>query len=372
MHKLYIHAGEEAERDLKTVETHFGNIYRASEKIEGKYDPPDEEQLLRYHCIAFEPWVTLADGSDGWVKPKQLVRSLLAEKVERAKAEWIKGFSQRLSDTFDSALQILDARGDCEPWGNLTVLGRTAIFWPLLLKCWRFDTTQGHEQFSQVVRCLEHFAFQATVAGKRSGAGEPYLRKLARDFASNFEQLVKSVEEMDNWWGIPQQFPIGLRQEYFYSEGRVATYLLWRYENYLRSQTGNQWPKFDWRTVVDPANAAVRWAKDHIEAQDENNPVLKRLVKWNPNDKDEIPQAFEKIYLHRLGNLVLDTIAAGASKGNRVFGQKADQYENSGMLSQIEIVKKFASVGPDCKRIWDEEAIRRRQEALVIFARTQL
>jgi Protein of unknown function DUF262 len=334
MHSLYLHAGADSETDLKNVQTCFSRIYRASEKIEAEYDPPSDDQLLSYHCIAFEPWKKLEDDKDGWQKPKQLVRRLLEDLPGKAKADLIKAFSCRVADTFDRALQILRARGNYEPWGDLTVLGRTAIFWPLLLKCWSFDLNPDRRDFAGVVRHMERFAFRAAVAGKRSHAAESDLRKLARDFSSDFDALAETIDGMIGGWNIPQLFPLGLGVENFYDAGSIATYLLWRYENQLRHQRGWQLPRLEWHTVIAPERAAVRWAKDHIQAKAENNPVLDRLVKWSPDDKAEPLRKFAELYLHRLGNLVLDNTALGAAKGSKDFADRIDHYLKSGLFSQ--------------------------------------
>ena len=198
-----------------------------------------------------------------------------------------------------------------------------------------------------------------------------YLRSLAKDFTGDFSALIEAVNSMVGWWSIPELFEFNLRVENFYARERTATYLLWRYENYLRGQPGRQFPRLGWRTIVDPANAAVRYAKDHIEPQDAKNPVLSRLVKWDP-DSGETPRPFADLYLHRLGNLVLDTVSAGAARGNRDFTDRIEHYRAAGLISQSEIVSRFATPDSDGKLKWDEAAIRRRQAALVEFALKQM
>jgi hypothetical protein len=371
MHSLYLHAVGDTEADLNVVQQNFAAIYRNAENLETKYDAPEEDQLLSYHCVAFLPWITLEDGTEGWSRPKQLVRRLLAGEDKGVRSDWIKRFSSQLRDTFSSTVQILDARDSCEPLGDFTALGRTAIFWPLLLKCWQLDLDAGHSNFERAVRTMERFAFRATVAQRRADAGESYLRKWANEFTGDFSTLIDAVNRMNEWWSIPELFEFNLRVEDFYARERTATYLLWRYENYLRGQPGRQFPRLGWRTIVDPANAAVRYAKDHIEPKDEKNPVLSRLVKWDP-DSDETPRLFADLYLHRLGNLVLDTVSAGAAKGNRDFTGRIEHYRASGLISQSEIVNRFATPDSDGKLKWDEAAIRRRQAALVEFALKQM
>jgi hypothetical protein len=208
MHSLYLHAGENSESDLEDVQFSFSEIYRASERIEAKYDAPDDDQLLGYHCVAFEAWKTLEEGEEGWAKPKQLVRRLLDDLVGQAKADFVRDFSRRLAETFNYALHILEARDNCEPLGDLTVLGRTAIFWPLLLKCWKFDVQPDRCSFTNVVHHMERFAFRAAIAGKRSDAAASKLRGLARDFTSNFDELAVTLEVMTS--RLLKKYPVSL------------------------------------------------------------------------------------------------------------------------------------------------------------------
>jgi hypothetical protein len=371
MHGIYLYSGSNAESDLNILQKNFAAIYRAAEKMEARYDSPDEDQLLSYHCIAFEPSERLEDESEGWRKPKQLVR-LILEKSQEEKSDWIKNFSHRLRDSYEFALQIIEARDQYRSidLGHLTAIGRTAALWPLLLKCWKHDQKPGHPGFNVAVGEMAKFAFRAIIAGKRADTGDADLRRKAREFCGDFRSLTAELKGMREWWNMPVLFAMGLDSEDFYNEDRAATYLLWRYENYLRTQPGKQAPRLQWDTIVAPTNSAVKYQKDHIEPKDPANPNVRRLVKWSP--KDEQTRPFEELFLHRLGNLVLDTFSTGGAKGNRDFAARIHHYTQGTFLSQHEIVTRFASRNEDGTPIWDEDAIRRRHAALVDFATNEL
>src|SRR5450759_5963651 len=87
---------------------------------------------------------------------------------------------------------------------------------------------------------------------KKGGYGEHDLRRKAHDFSGDFPSLVTELKAMREKWNIPAQFVQGLNSEDFYDEGSAATYLLWRYENYLRSKPGQQAPRLEWDTIVEP------------------------------------------------------------------------------------------------------------------------
>ena len=372
MYGLYLHAKEDISTDLPIVQSDFAAIYRAAEEMEGMYDSRDEDQLLADHCIAFEEWRTISE-SDGWSQPKQLMRKLLQEVPDIDKGEWIKRFSQRLHDSFQIARQILEARDNEHniPVGELTALGRTAAFWPLMLKCWKYDKKVNRPDFDRAVRAMERFAFRAIIGGKRSNKGNSELRWWASNFVGDFETLILRLNTMRDEDGILESFQTNLDSEHFFEWwGGNVTYLLWRYENYLRTKTGQQMPRLSWKQVVLPKSVAVKYQRDHIEAKDPTNPNLSLLVKWHPLEEE---RPFGEVCLHRLGNLVLDTYSAGSAKGNGDFASRIAHYTSgSALLSQGEIVSRFASRNENGTLVWDIAALQTRQKALIAFAMENL
>lgn len=369
MHGLYLQDQIDVEWDFKSVQQDFAEIYRTAEKIEVYPQVPTEDQILQYHCIAFEEWLMLDDKVYGWRRPKELVKKIVSDAAIRrgmSTSQWIKNCSRRLKDSFTAALQILEARDKIESVGDLFALGREAPFWPLLLKCWRSDSSPARSNFERTVRAMERFAFRSSIARKRSDAGESKLRTVAHEFREDFEDLLKQLNEMRSQWDIAVYYEQGLDRANFYGYyGRAATYLLWRYENHLRRKPGQQWPRLSWKSLVLPETDSKRLSKDHIEPKDGNNPRLKEHVKWNSAD---IERPFEEVFLHRLGNLVLDSISAGSAKRSGKFQARISHYTNSGLLSQGEIVRDFATKKPDGSLEWDTVAIRLRHDALHKFA----
>ena len=371
MYGLYLYAKDDIRTDLPIVQKNFASIYRAAEIMEGMYDHRSEDELLSDHCIAFEEWRTV-DGGDGWSQPKQLVRAILHDVPHDAKGAWIKNFSYRLCESFQMAQQIMEAR-DAEngiALGELTALGRTAAYWPLMLKCWKSDRVSGRPNFERVIRGIESFAFRAIIGGKRTDRGTSELRRWARDLDNNFEALITRLSQMRNDREILESFRFNLRSEHLFEWwGNNVTYLLWRYENHLRKRTGRQMPRLSWKTIVLPERPAVKYQRDHIEAKDPANPRLAIVVKWNPEDEE---RPFGEVCLHRLGNLVLDTYSSGSAKGNGDFASRISHYTGSGLQSQSELVPCFASKDENGNPIWDICAIRKRQEALEAFVIDEL
>jgi hypothetical protein len=369
MHGIYLAPTETAEQDLTVVQSDFAAIYRHAEILDARFDSPDEDQLLSYHCASYEDWIQIQN-DEGWRRPKELIKVLLSRVPSDQRVQWIKNFSQRLARSFATAIQITSARdnGGIPSLGELTALRRTASFWPILLKLWPYDRASDSQNFSASVALMATFAFRSAVAGKRADTGEPELRRLARDFAGDFQELRQTLAAMQTKWNIPKSYEQGLESQEFFEYGGLATYLLWKYENHLRNQQGRRTTQLSWQALMLPSSAAVRYAKDHIEPRDPNNPVLQRLVTW-PGEEE--PRPFAEVCLNRLGNLVLDTISTGAAKSNRPFVERIAHYTaNTQFLSQGEIVSSFARRGQDGALHWDESCIVARQAKLVSFAQT--
>lgn len=374
MHRLYLSGGDpgKTERHIKDVQSTFAELYRCAEQIEQMQGAPDEDAILGFHCAAFEPYEKVRDDREGWRHPKELIRQLLDKNMptnRSADPEWIISFCSRLRDTFDLVRAILKARDVHRALGGLFVLRRVASFWPLLLKCWERDKSLDKREFVRVAEALERFAFRAAVAGTRADTGVEYLRRdLANKFDGNFDDIVAKLKDMSKtWWNLKERFKAGLDYPDFYSANPQNRYLLWRYENKLRSRRGQQQQKISWSEMIDKRHSALQITLDHIIPQNPKHPdeqaILERRVRWNETDDIE---RFEKVFLHRLGNLVLSTRSKNASKGHRPFSD-FDKVDGAGNLhSQMEL--RTYATSKDDELVWDEDAIRRRHKKLRKFA----
>lgn len=374
MHGIYLHGGETTESDLRYVQAQFAKLYRTAEAIEGEILAPGEDQLLGYHCAAYLPQISVL-GDEGWRRPKELVRHILRTPSvlgDLGAKDFIKSFSAQLADTFGDALKILQARVGASSVASLFVLGRTAALWPLMLKTWRHAQSTDPSQFERVARAMERFSSATVLANVRADMGESRLRSIAAQFSGDFESLVAEIENLRTWWEIPTRLATALDGEGFYHHGRAARYVLWKYENSLRSLPGKKEQKLSWREMVQDAPTAEQYGLDHILAQDDETKLLETQVKWDPTDADEVARPFRDVMLHRLGNLVLDTRSTGASKGSKAFGERIENYSVSTFVSQKELASRFATRKEDGKLDWDAEAIRKRHEVLKSFALTQL
>jgi hypothetical protein len=276
--------------------------------------------------------------------------------------EWIERFVSSLVDSYRTVDEIFDRLDELPEFCELLILGRMGTFWALILKTWRHDHTPTKKSFRKTCRMLEVFTFRGyAIANLRADTSLSSFQTTARDFEGDFARLFQDLVEMSRWHNLDARFADGLDNSYFYqSEGSDALYLLWRYENHLRSQTGKIQPTLKWRDFVEPRSYAAKFSVEHVAARENN--ITETTVEWEIG----IPKPFHEVALDRLGNLVIDSISPNASKGNKDFTDKWHCLStDSGYLSQGELVKFTQE---PTNPVWDVAAIRLRHKHLIDFS----
>lgn len=367
MHAVYLNATTPDDR-LKTIQVNFAHIFRRIEELASIKGAPDEDAILSYYCVACTPWK-----NDEWRHPKKLVKDTLAElnrKGEKgAVIPWIEKFVGGLVSAFNSVRSVLNNRDASPAFSDLFVLGRLAPFWPLIIKTWQPDKWAANKLcFEVVCRLMEIYAFRGyAISNVRSDGGQGTLYTKARDFSGNYLALIAELKEMCGWYDISRRFLAGLdNPEIYKTDKNDARYLLWRYENYLRRETGQKQPLLSWRDYFHPRDDASRFSIEHITAQED--PAAKRDIEWEPGK----PVPFDKIALHRLGNLVLDSTAPNAAKGKAPFSNKLLFIrEKSIYLCQKELGRFTNEKDAEGNPVWGVRAIKERHQALVNFAKKE-
>ena len=194
-------------------------------------------------------------------------------------------------------------------------------------------------------RSMERFAFRATVAGKRADAGrctstppcEPFFRRVRYPSARSQMRCATGGVSL---WPLSRRYlrPIYytlVRLQPIFCGAMKITCVLSRASSILHYPGG--------RLLLQTELQSVMQKESVLNPRTTINPNLERLVKWNQDDDVEQLRSFRDVFfIHRLGNLVLDAQAAGASKGNNDFSNRIPHYRQSGLLSHAEIVSQFA------------------------------
>ncbi len=357
MHCVYLHSTKQADDRLASIQEQFAKIFRTVESLADLNRTPDEDQILANHCAAFLQWT-----EKEYNNPKQLVKSIIKNKDGSDVISWIEEFVSSLVLSFKTIEELFDKRDTLLELSELLVLGRMGSFWPLVLKAWRYDKSNGKRNFLKTCRLLEVFAFRGyAIASLRSDTGLSTFHTVARDFSGGFDDLFREISNLCVDYNLEQRFAAGLNNSYFYdAEGSDALYLLWRYENSLREGIGNQVPLLSWRDFVEPRSYAAKFSVEHVAARE--NPISETQVQWK--DGDHV-KPFHEIALNRLGNLVIDSISPNASKGKKDFSGKIGSLSNSIYLSQSELINFLENRE---SLDWNLKSIQARHEHLVEFA----
>lgn len=358
MHGIYLHSTGNADGRLAALHTQFSKIFRTVESLAEWKRTPDEDQLLSNHCAAFMQW-----SGNEYNDPKRLVKAHIKTLASTEVIAWIEGFVGSLVETYKTIEALFNRRDELPEFSELLVLDRMGSFWPLLLKTWRNDKSPNQENFRKTCRLLEVFTFRGyAVANLRADSSLSTLYTKARDFNGDFEALFKQLSDLCFAHNLEARFITGIdNANFFEAEGRDALYLLWRYENYLRGQTGRKQPLLSWRDFVEPISYSAKFSVEHIAAQD--HPMSTTSVTWAGDEE----QGFNEVALHRLGNLVIDSISPNASKGKKDFaGKLRSLSEDSIYLSQGELLRFLSD--PETL-VWDVDAIKKRHEHLTAFAK---
>lgn len=361
MHSIYLHSPAQADDRLGAIQIQFSKIFRTIERLAEWSRTPDEDQLLANHCTAYLQWT-----EKEYNNPKQLVKAAIKAMSGADVVAWVEKFVNDLVESYRTIETLFAKRDSLPEFSELLILNRMGSFWPLILKTWRYDTSTTKSDFLRTCRLLEVFTFRGyAVANLRADTNLSPLQIAARDFAGDFGLLRNQLADLCRKHDLDKRFHAGLENPYFYqSEGKDAHYLLWRYENCLRAQRGQQHPLLSWRDFVEPRNFAAKFSVEHIAAQE--NAIAKTEVRWAPSDE---PKTFAEAVLNRLGNLVIDSVSSNSSKGKMDFAEKLTSLsENSIYLSQGELIN---FVKDRNFPVWDVDAVRARHKHLVGFARKE-
>ena len=368
MHKTYLasNSPEIAEDGLKRLQNRFSTIYRVYEEIEdsgkirGEFGKTDEDSILQYHSIAFENWRN-KEYQDSVRMINQRINSLIKANRATDAAEFINKYSRELRESFKIMNKLL-LRPDSYLL-DIFALNRPAAFYPLLIKTYKRDQSNGKQDFEKVARLVEIICFRFGIIGARSDKGVSQLYGLARDFNGNFQRLIRELRSFIRLNCDDLTFRRALQSPSFYSDVNPIDqrYLFWKYENYLRETKGYSEMSYDEFTNTKPRS---KFSMEHIIPQ---NPRESKVVIDDsilPIDNFE-SQEFKDNYLHSIGNLTIDPISANASKSNQNFADKNQKYFcKAPLMAQNELID-FLN---DETGQWDTVSISDRARKIRSFA----
>lgn len=329
------------EQTVKDIQDNIAGIYRIIEK-----NDIDENDVLRYHTITFEN-----SKSDDYNSPEKFIKNKINDMFENQiedldiKFEVI-GYVERLKKSFEIFEKIKSNVIKCEKLDHLVMIGRVNPFYPLMMSIYETDSSK----FESFISDLTKFTFKATLIGLRNDNENfyTYIRN-KEDITGLFEKVVQG-----NWWNINNRADDILKYRNFYEwvNKNIVKYILFSYENMLRTQKG--YPLLTKENYFTTDNRK-KLSIEHITAQRTKSLVF---------DND-----FEENYLHSLGNLVIDTVAANSRKGCDGVDEKMSEYVQAPIMSQNQINEHNI----DWKNIDEvKDYINKRNDLMIEFIRTNL
>lgn len=290
---------------IGNIQENFSKIYRLIEKHN-----LIEEDILRYHTVAFEH--TSKTNSKAYIKDK-ISKLVNNNELDKAK-DSIMSYCLRLKETFEIFVEIQNNIDNSERLENFIMLGKVAPFYPLLLNTKKLFSNR----FEELLSYLNKFVFRATLMRLRS-SGESYINTRLR----NKEDAIGIVNEFTqyNWWNINNRVKASLDYKNYYEwlSKNTVRYILFSYENELRENKG--YPKLTIKEYFKRTPNGARFLNiEHITA---------KKTKGITFDDD-----FKENYVNNIGNLVIDYIVPNIRKGNKDTDVKMKEYKQAPLISQ--------------------------------------
>ena len=203
------------------------------------------------------------------------------------------------------------------------MLNRLGNFWPILIKSYKLDRTEGKTNFEKIAKILSIYSFRVyAIKQSRSNTGQSSLLNLANDFEGDFEQLFDSLISLVKQYCNEKSFKENLSHSDLYNwiNKKDLNYFFWKYENYLRENVQPKASPMSEQELTN-TNSKLKLSIEHIASQ---NPSVK--IVSNIETLPEVDENFKENYLHSLGNLTIDPLSSNSSKGNLDFESKNNGY----------------------------------------------
>lgn len=354
MYRSYIASDESPETLLDSIRSRFSDIYREYEHVNERID---EDSILQYHFICHEEWSNKSYQQH--VKEiKNRVNSLISSGNNNQALRYISEYTQQLKETFYSVREIF--RSEDPSVRELFILNRLGNFWPLLIKAYKLDHTDGKLNFRTTAKILGIYSFRVySIKVSRSNTGQSRLFSLASEFNGDFEKLFKSLNVLLNDQCNDKHFKDNLEHPDLYSwiNKKDLNFFFWKYENYLRRSAQPKSSPMS-ESELTNSNSKLKLSIEHIASQNPKNMTI-----TNKDVFPEFDEYFKENYLHSIGNLTIDPISANSSKNNADFETKNSGYFLKAPFKTQNELEEFL-----CNNKWTSESISDRQKKLVEFA----
>lgn len=346
MFYIHLHGGQEKEALIKEIKERFEKIYQSISSIE--YRMREDDVLVYTQRVYFN---SLLEG-----KAVEKINKLLSEPQPKP-ILFIKSFTLSLAETFAHLKTFLreDEREHFDVH-SLVTLGGIAVVVPFIIKAYKFGLPVGER--NALFQRLESVVLRHRLVGTRANITSR-LNDVYQSFTSNTPSIQPIVERIDfmkttdDWWWAYWGNAALARSVQGFIHHTTAKYLLWKYENHLKSQhqAGYKWERFDQIPNADLEHIAPR------------TPTKGDAVAAGYPAYDE---EFQNQYIDSLGNYLLISASHNRSIGNIPFAEKRESYN---FLAQQREIQQMTDAHHPC---WTKELIQQRKEKIIQYVLTHL
>lgn len=360
MYRSYLSGGKNPTDIIDRIQKRFGDMYQVLERIKPLFTQRgikevEEDQICQYHFIAEGQWETKSEYQNYLNTMKDELNILWHDGKHKEIMAYIENYTKSLKETFEVFETILSFKN--KALDDIIYIGNIAVFFPLLIITYKRDKTKTKTNFSRILLTLETFSARMYFFNNKRKADMRYTFNFdAWEFeqSHDFKALEKEILGQIKW--RCSMLENVLRNPILYHNlgGRALNYLLWKYENYLRTNFQPKSNEMSYDEFNDKSNK-YRITIEHITSQTPLNGL--RFIKQN--------EKFQEEFLHSLGNLTIAPQTSNSSMGNAGWDIKKTYYfEQAPFKTQLSL---SSYVNPKAKQ-WGQKAIKQRADDIIQFA----
>jgi len=324
---------------INEIKTRFEQIYKSISKIEYKID---EDEVLLYTFRVF--------ANSLWVERNEVIAKIRTELADNP-IEFAKRFALYLEDSFTHLVTFFTSDNENYEIASLIQLGDIGNALPFIIKAYRINSELNDKL--ALASALESILLRQRLIGTRadirSRIGEDY-QEFGVDENSDIQPILEKIEwlkhvDSSEWWWAHWNDEALNKSIQGNMNHAVSRFLLWKYENHLRSKGKGGYLFMPYSNIAEPE-------LEHIAPQTKNEKVASGYCSYD--------EEFLEQYLNCLGNFLLVSKKHNGSIGNIPFSDKRETY------TYLEQQREIQSM-TEGKRKWTKSLIKSRKEKLINF-----
>lgn len=340
MYKIHVTVTDPDEKNIliAEIQSRFERIYKASSKIDKRID---EDDVLLYSLRVYFNTLRI---------------DVSTEKIDQALKNdnpvcFVQRFTNELEVSFNSLEQFFSDRTNYEVY-SFALLGGSLLL-PFVVKAYKYNITDCEKR--RLCHSLESILLRHRIISTRAHL-EDRIEDVYRDFNETtpyVQPIIERINELfiktetEKWlshWNT-DYFSEAIQWKFDFN---LVKHLLWRYENYLNSNTvGYSFVLYD--RINSPE-------VEHVAPQ---TPTAGTPVAAGYCDYDE---EFINEYLDCIGNYLLISKSHNCKLGNEPFKDKLASY--SALAQQREIGDFVTDIN---NPRWGKDQIKSRKEKITSF-----